>query len=109
MDNTREIAGLRFQGFTSQYEDTTSGDDRYHEPALQTVSCSRVSATLNSSCKIRRELEKSIPYRLRCRAGLLALASHYTDPTAAISDSPEPARNEIALTFQVSRYRRRVY
>ncbi|WWC65511.1 uncharacterized protein I303_108129 [Kwoniella dejecticola CBS 10117] len=44
--------------------------------------------------------EKQIPFRLRCRAALLALPSVYSNPEMAIRDSPAPAPSNLNLSFQ---------
>ncbi|WWC88880.1 uncharacterized protein L201_003795 [Kwoniella dendrophila CBS 6074] len=46
------------------------------------------------------EFERGIPFRLRCRAALLALPSVYSTPELAMNDSPAPTQSNLILSFQ---------
>ncbi|WVQ67495.1 uncharacterized protein L199_005695 [Kwoniella botswanensis] len=48
------------------------------------------------------DFEKQVPFRLRCRAALLAMPSVYADPAAAIRDSPQALKGNLVLTLQQS-------
>ncbi|OCF30850.1 hypothetical protein I317_05061 [Kwoniella heveanensis CBS 569] len=46
------------------------------------------------------DFERQVPFRLRCRAALLALPSVYSNPELAINDSPAIAQRNLILAFQ---------
>jgi hypothetical protein len=50
------------------------------------------------------ELEKNIPFHLRCRTALISLPSVYPDPEQARLDSPDISRRNLKRTLQVSHW-----
>jgi hypothetical protein len=47
------------------------------------------------------QFENDIPYHLRCRASMTAMASRYAHPGTANDASPSPTKKDLRLTFQV--------
>ncbi|WVF69452.1 hypothetical protein IAT40_004229 [Kwoniella sp. CBS 6097] len=46
------------------------------------------------------QFEQNVPFSLRCRAAMLATPSRFSDPSVAISSSPEPSKRSVSQSFQ---------